>query len=196
MNENEMTEKIEELETSNRQLTAALKRGENAEPIRVEMDLAPVFDSRSELEKLSGILGAIIYVMGNPDEAGEREDLQTLFADIQETVANCAEALNGAIKEMKIVDRSGATKSAAAVDLDQNIVSRLARCREIYDSFKDSERPEDVLRIDCRLNELASFIQRAAIPAIELKEDFMALRNSIIAKQEKAPAAESAAAGA
>lgn len=196
MSAGELAERIVELEDSNRRLTAALKRGENAEPMRVEMDLTPVFDSRSELENLSGILGAILYVMGGPDEVGEREDLQTLFADIQETVANCAEALNGAIKEMKIVDRSGATKSAAAVDPDQNIVSRLARCREIYDSFKDSERPEDVLRIDLRLNELTSFIHNAALPAIGLKEDFMALRNSIITKQKSAPAAVAAAAGA
>lgn len=197
MNENEMTEKIEELETSNRQLTAALKRGENAEPVRVEMDLTPVFDSRSELENLSGILGAILYVMGNPDEVGEREDLQTLFAYIQETVANCASALNGAIKEMKSVDRSEATKSAAAVDPDKNVFSRLARLREFYDSLKDSERPEDadVLTIHLRLNELSSFIINAANPAIKLKEDFLALLNDIAARQ-KTPAAESAAAGA
>lgn len=195
MNENEMVEKIEELETSNRQLTAALKRGENAEPVRVEMDLTPVFDSRSELENLSGILGAILYVMGNPDEVGEREDLQTLFAYIQETVANCAEALNGAIKEMKIVDRSEATKSAAAVDPDKNVFSRLARLREFYDSLKDSERPEDadVLTIHLHLNELSSFIINAANPAIRLKEDFLALLNDIAARQKTA-AAESATA--
>ena len=195
MKENDVTKKIEKLETENRRLTMELKSQETP-PMRVELDLDPVFDSRGELENLSGILGAIIHLMGKPDE--ELDYLQTLLLDIQETVANCAEALAGAIEKMKIVDRSEATKSAAAVDPDKNVFSRLARLREFYDSLKDSERPEDadVLTIHLRLNELSSFIINAANPAIRLKEDFLALLNDIAARQKTPAATVAAAAGA
>ena len=111
MNENEVTKKIEKLETENRRLTAELKSQETP-PMRVELDLAPVFDSRGELENLSGILGAIIHLMGKPDE--ELDYLQTLLLDIQETVANCAEALKGAIDGMKISTPAAVATNAGA----------------------------------------------------------------------------------
>lgn len=81
-------------------------------------------------------------------------------------------------------------------DLDKKTVLPLARCREVYDFVKNTKRPEDIIAIDFRLNELTDFIKDVAIPAIGLKDDLLALRKSLATKQKSAPAAETAAAGA
>ena len=115
MNENEVTKKIEKLETENRMLTAALK-SRDAPPMRAEMDLGPVFDARSDLTTLTEILGAALYLSGHDDDDEEpwKADVITALVAVQEKIAECAEGLNGAIEGMKILDRSGATKSAPA----------------------------------------------------------------------------------
>jgi len=168
----------------------AKTEGKTAE-IKITTNYEPIYDTRYDLTQLVAFLGAVLYLASPDDEDPAKADIITALCCIQEKLAECAEALDGAFKEGILREE----KSAPAVDPDKNVFSRLAICREIYDSFKDSERLEDVdvLTIHLRLNELTDFIHNAAIPAIGLKEDFLALLNDIAARQ-KTSAAESAAA--
>lgn len=71
--------------------------------MRAEMLLAPVFDARSELQTLVGILGAAIY-LSRPDEPDtEKADVITALIQIQEKLAELADGLDETIKNMKIV---------------------------------------------------------------------------------------------
>jgi hypothetical protein len=77
----------------------------NVAGTRVEIGLAPVWDAQVDLERLVGIIGAVIY-LGKPDkddaDSEKREILEALSA-LQEKIAEHAEGLAGAIREMQIV---------------------------------------------------------------------------------------------
>ena len=165
--------------------------GKTAE-LKITTNYGPIYDTRYDLNQLVAFLGVVLYLACPDDEDPAKADIITALCCLQEKLAECAEALDGAWKEGILSEE----KSAPAVDPDKNVFSRLAICREIYDSFKDSERLEDVdaLTIHLRLNELSDFIIQAANPAIKLKEDFLALLNDNAARQ-KISAAVSAAAG-
>ena len=100
------------------------------------------------------------------------------------------------IMELETENRQLTNARPSFEELSKNIVSFLADFREIHDFVKDKKRPEDIYEILDRLSELTDFIHDVAIPAIGLQLDFWALKESIMAKQEKAPAAVAAAAGA
>jgi len=71
-------------------------------PDRVLMAWAPVFDARGELQRLVGILGAVIYLSAPDADEPEKEDLITALVTVQETIAECADGLHEAITGMKI----------------------------------------------------------------------------------------------
>lgn len=113
-------------------------------------------------------------------------------------LSHCGETLGSIIGDYAgfIEDTVTENMRSSKDDSADSIAKGLARCREVYEFIGDTRRPEDLLAIDCRLNELSAFIIRSAAPAMKLKEDFLSLRNSIIAEQKKEPAAEATAGGA
>ena len=115
------------------------------------------------------------------------------------TLEMCGEALGSIIQDYaEMIEYTVTENIQSIVNLDKDIVARLDSCRKFYNRIKDGHWcPADISVIDFRLNELTSFINGAAIPAIGLKEDFTVLRKSIQTRlKEKAPAGVSAAAGA
>lgn len=130
------------------------------------------------------------------------EDLIAVDSRLQELssfISNAAVPAIGLKNDFEALKKEILAKqeSAAAGDLDKNVVSRLARLRHFYNCLRSGGLPEDadILKVHLHLNELTHFISNAANPAIRLKEDFLTLLNDIAAR-EKTPAAESAAAGA
>lgn len=110
---------------------------------------------------------------------------------------NCGEAL-GEI----VMDYAGAIEilldeiRKSVVDLDQNVVFPLPQCQKVYDFIGANRRKEDLCAVDYRVQELKSFIENTALPAIKLKADFEDLKKEILNKQKSAPEAVGAAAGA
>lgn len=104
--ENDWTKKIAELEEENRRFTAALKSADRK--IRVELDLSPVWDTRHTLNRLTGIIGAVIYLIHREEDDTEKEEILTALVALQETLAESAEDLDNAIKGMNIVKEKAA----------------------------------------------------------------------------------------
>ena len=74
----------------------------NSTPVLITTDIGPLWDARTELQTLTGILGAVLYLSGGPrtnddDEPG-RVDVIEGLVHVQESVARCAEWLHDAIK--------------------------------------------------------------------------------------------------
>lgn len=114
-----------------------------------------------------------------------------------DSLARCGEILGMIIGDYAGLIEDTVTENIGLFhDLGKNINFPLARCQEVYDFIKDTKRPEDIIAIDFRLNELTDFIHNAATPAVGLKNDFEDLKKEIMAQQRKAPATVSAAAGA
>ncbi len=75
---------------------------QNKTAVTITTNLAPLWDVRTELQTLTGILGAVLYLSGGPrtdadDDPGRIDVIEGLI-QIQETVARCAEQLHDAIK--------------------------------------------------------------------------------------------------
>jgi len=71
--------------------------------LRAEMDMAPVWDARVDLQRIAGILGAVIYLIHREDDNGERDEIVTALIALQEHLSNLADGLNGAVKGMQVV---------------------------------------------------------------------------------------------
>ena len=68
--------------------------------LTITTSLGGLWDARNDLQTLTGILGAVLYLAGKSDaDTPEKDDIVTALGQIQETVARCAEALHDAIKE-------------------------------------------------------------------------------------------------
>lgn len=71
--------------------------------VTITTALGPLWDARTELQTLTGILGAVLYLSGKSDaDTPEKDDIVTALVQIQETVARCAEQLHAAIKEGQV----------------------------------------------------------------------------------------------
>lgn len=70
----------------------------------ITTDIMPLWDARNDLQTLTGILGAVLYLSA-PDPADPaKEDIITALVQVQETVARCAEQLHDAIKSGAVKD--------------------------------------------------------------------------------------------
>lgn len=72
-----------------------------------EMPLGPIWDARNDLQRLVGILGAAIYLSHPGEDDTEKEYVITALVTIQEKIAEIADGLDGAIKNMKITEKKG-----------------------------------------------------------------------------------------
>ena len=73
--------------------------------VTITTDLGGLWDARNDLQSLVGILGAVLYLAGKPDDdEPEKNDVITALVQVQETVARCADALHDAITEGKVTD--------------------------------------------------------------------------------------------
>ena len=69
-----------------------------SETVVITTDIGPLWDARADLQTLTGIIGAVLY-LSTPDPADPaKEDVITALTQIQETVARCADQLHAAIK--------------------------------------------------------------------------------------------------
>ena len=75
---------------------------DTAKICRAEMDLGPVWDARTELQRMVAIIGAAIYLSAPGEDDTEKEDVIVALIAIQEQMADLSEGLDGAIKGMKI----------------------------------------------------------------------------------------------
>jgi len=143
-----------------------------------------LIDWATKIKTLGEVWGAISWheAKGN----GGTDTLERCGETIGSIIADYAEMIEDTVME----------NSKSFVDLGKNIVFPLTRCKEVYEwSSKNSHGP-DVLHIDHQLKELGSFIENAALPAMQLKNAFEDLKKDILSKQKSAPEAVSAAAGA
>lgn len=67
----------------------------------VTVKLAPLWNVRTDLPTLTGILGAVLYLSAPDDEDPEKADFITALVTVQETLARCAGQLHEAIQEGK-----------------------------------------------------------------------------------------------
>lgn len=102
---NGWTERIEFLEAEVRRLKA--EKGE-AGKIRAEMDLAPVWDARTELSTFAAILGAVYYLVKPDEEGPEKEEILTTLTAIQEKISDIAHGLDNAIQGMTLKKETAA----------------------------------------------------------------------------------------
>lgn len=71
--------------------------------LRAELDLGPIFDAAQTLKRLTAILGAVIYLAPNLDEAeGETADVIHALMTIRETLSDTAAGIEQAIGEANI----------------------------------------------------------------------------------------------
>lgn len=70
---------------------------------RAEMELGPIWDARIDLQTLVGIIGAAIYLSHPGEDDTEKEYVITALVAVQEKLADLADGLDEAIKNMKIV---------------------------------------------------------------------------------------------
>ncbi len=74
-----------------------------AKDLVITTKLGGLWDARTDLRNLTGILAAILYLSGKPDDDDPaKADIILGIVQIQETVARCAEALHDAIEGGKI----------------------------------------------------------------------------------------------
>ena len=69
---------------------------------RAEMDLGPVWDARTELQRMVGIIGAAIYLSHPGEDDTEKEYVIVALVALQEQMADLADGLAEAIKGMTI----------------------------------------------------------------------------------------------
>ena len=72
--------------------------------VAITTDIGPLWDARADLQTLTGIIGAVLY-LSSPDPADPaKEDIIAALVQIQETIAHCAEQLHAAIKGGTLAD--------------------------------------------------------------------------------------------
>ena len=103
------------------------------------------------------------------------------------------EELGGIISDYaEFIETATEDNLARIHGLEGNAVKQLARCQEVYDFVKNTNRPEDICAIDYRIREMTDFINNISLPAIDLKNSFEDLKKSIIAEQEKGSKSQAA----
>jgi len=128
-------------------------------------------DMMGYAQKLNA-LGDVVMTMSWLHEAhnvGEAEFLR-FGQDLGEIIQDYADALHIMLYK----------ESLNFVDREKEVVFPLGQCREVYNFIGKTRRKEDLCAVDYRLKELDEFIEKAAVPAINLKNDFEQLRKEIL----------------
>lgn len=153
-------------------------------PFAIEDMADNLIEWAGKMKALGEVWGALSWHVDRYDGDGE-------------ALTHCGETLG-----MIIGDYAGLIEDTVTENLsiirhpDENIVSPLAKCKEAYDFIGKARRVEDLIVIDQCIKELKSFFENMSMPAVRLTSSFEALKKEIMAQQENAPAAVSAAAGA
>jgi hypothetical protein len=78
----------------------------NKMDVTITTDIGPLWDARSDLQPLVGILGAVLYLAKPDKDDPAQADIITALVQVQETCARCADALHDAIQGGKVTDNN------------------------------------------------------------------------------------------
>ena len=82
--------------------------------IKITTNYGPIYDTRYDLTQLVAFLGVVLYLAGPDDEDPVKADIITTLCCIQEKLAECAEALDGAWKEGTLSEEKSAPAAVSA----------------------------------------------------------------------------------
>ena len=87
--------------------------GKTAE-LKITTNYEPIYDTRYDLNQLVAFLGAALYLASPDDEDPAKADIITALCCLQEKLAECAEALDGAWKEGILREEKSAPAAVSA----------------------------------------------------------------------------------
>lgn len=87
--------------------------GERVE-LKITTNYEPIYDTRLDLAQLVAFLGVVLYLASPDDEDPVKADIITALCCIQEKLAECAEALDGAWKEGTLSEEKSAPAAVSA----------------------------------------------------------------------------------